>query len=181
MTSKVPLRDSAGRVIGLVGIGHDITERKQAEDMLRHSQEDTAHANNLLLALSRAAQAVQLSRTTEEIYSTIQDQVSQMGYYATGFELSEIGRGLRIADLNYKADLVRKAEKATGLSLHNFRFRPRADSIFQKVLGNGETVFVKHRTGRCRCPAEETSHSGAAGGGPVQTGPINFYPAYIRR
>lgn len=31
LTSRVPLRDSAGQVIGLMGISHDITERKQAE------------------------------------------------------------------------------------------------------------------------------------------------------
>ncbi len=35
LTSKVPVRDSDGEVIGLVGIGHDITERKQAAELLR--------------------------------------------------------------------------------------------------------------------------------------------------
>ena len=30
VTSKVPFRDGQGRICGLVGIGHDITERKQA-------------------------------------------------------------------------------------------------------------------------------------------------------
>ncbi len=34
LTSKVPLRDSAGRVVGLVGVGHDITERKRVEQAL---------------------------------------------------------------------------------------------------------------------------------------------------
>jgi len=33
-TTKVPLRDSEGRTIGVVGIGRDITERKHAEEQL---------------------------------------------------------------------------------------------------------------------------------------------------
>jgi diguanylate cyclase (GGDEF)-like protein/PAS domain S-box-containing protein len=35
-TSKIPLRDSAGNVIGIVGIGRDITERKRADERIRY-------------------------------------------------------------------------------------------------------------------------------------------------
>lgn len=35
LTSKIPLRGSAGQIIGLVGIGYDITARKQAEVEIR--------------------------------------------------------------------------------------------------------------------------------------------------
>ncbi len=38
LTTKLPFRDSEEQICGLVGIGHDITERKRAEEALRHEQ-----------------------------------------------------------------------------------------------------------------------------------------------
>ncbi|MCS7091557.1 MAG: PAS domain-containing protein [Verrucomicrobiota bacterium] len=35
LTSKVPLRDAQGRIVGLAGIGVDITERKRADEQVR--------------------------------------------------------------------------------------------------------------------------------------------------
>ena len=38
LTSKVPLTNQNGKIVGLVGIGRNITERKQAEEALRESE-----------------------------------------------------------------------------------------------------------------------------------------------
>jgi PAS domain S-box-containing protein len=39
LTSKIPLRDSAGSIIGLIGMSRDVTEHKQAEDHFRKIRE----------------------------------------------------------------------------------------------------------------------------------------------
>src|SRR4051812_25282201 len=38
LTSKVPLRDAAGNLTGIVGMGYDITERKAAEERMANSE-----------------------------------------------------------------------------------------------------------------------------------------------
>jgi PAS domain S-box-containing protein len=40
LTTKVPLKDDAGKVVGLIGIARDITEQKQAGEVLRRSREE---------------------------------------------------------------------------------------------------------------------------------------------
>lgn len=49
LTSKVPLRDRKGKIIGLVGIGLDLTERKRLERDLRQSNAELIEANHNLL------------------------------------------------------------------------------------------------------------------------------------
>ena len=49
LTSKVPLRDHKGKIIGLVGIGLDLTERKRLERELRQSNTELVEANRNLV------------------------------------------------------------------------------------------------------------------------------------
>lgn len=59
LTTKVPLRDADGRITGLVGISHDITRRKLAEEALqRHAAEVEAD-----LRMARQVQETFLPRT----------------------------------------------------------------------------------------------------------------------
>ncbi len=44
-TTKIPLRDPAGELIGVMGISHDISERRTMEDQLRRAMEAAQAAN----------------------------------------------------------------------------------------------------------------------------------------
>lgn len=45
LSTKMPLRDESGRVIGTFGISHDITDRKRAEETMRQAKETAEEAS----------------------------------------------------------------------------------------------------------------------------------------
>ncbi|HYD70225.1 PAS domain S-box protein [Azospirillum sp.] len=45
LSTKTPLRDATGEVVGIIGISRDITERKAMEDEFRRAKEEAEHAN----------------------------------------------------------------------------------------------------------------------------------------
>lgn len=64
LTTKIPLKNRGGRIIGTMGISHNITERKQADERIRYmALHDplTGLPNRTLLA-DRLAQAIALAR-----------------------------------------------------------------------------------------------------------------------
>jgi len=53
LTSKVPLKDSAGNVIGILGIYADITERKEKEKALKNAKEEAEKSRDKLEDLNK--------------------------------------------------------------------------------------------------------------------------------
>ena len=56
LTSKLPLRDQDGKIVGLVGIGHDITNRKEVELALAERTEEVFQRNLELAGINTALQ-----------------------------------------------------------------------------------------------------------------------------
>ena len=55
VTYKIPLKDEAGHIIGLVGIGHDITKQRQTEEEIRQKVKELALSNDELTRFNRLA------------------------------------------------------------------------------------------------------------------------------
>ncbi|MDD4881866.1 MAG: PAS domain S-box protein, partial [Gallionellaceae bacterium] len=66
-TSKVPLRDSQDRVIGVLGVFQDITERRAVEDRLRQSAEVFESTTNGIAITDRAANIIAVNHAFTEI------------------------------------------------------------------------------------------------------------------
>ena len=58
-TTKVPLRDARGRIVGIVGVGRDITARKQAEEKLARYAEELREKNDEIEVDLQMAREVQ--------------------------------------------------------------------------------------------------------------------------
>ena len=72
-TSKVPLRDRRGQIVGTMGISHDITARKLAEIELSKKAEELARSNSALEQLAYAAEAA--SRTKSEFLANMSHEI----------------------------------------------------------------------------------------------------------
>ncbi len=55
VASKIPLKNEAGNVTGLVGIGHDITKQRQTEEEIRQKVKELALSNDELTRFNRLA------------------------------------------------------------------------------------------------------------------------------
>ena len=130
LTTKVPLRDSEGQIIGLVGITSDITGRKRAEEALRRSEAELSTALQIA-KLGYWEFDVEKDHFTfnDQFYAIFHTTVEQQGgyqlssaQYAQRFvhpdDLSivgaEIDRALKSADRHYTRNLEHRILYAEG-------------------------------------------------------------------
>ncbi|MBN1877999.1 MAG: PAS domain S-box protein [Anaerolineae bacterium] len=102
--------------------------------------EETTRAQRLLLGLSYAAQAVQRARTPEAVYHAIGEHAAKLGFNATILMLSEDRAHLIVPHLPLQLNLLRAAEKLTGL-LAKGQIPLVPDGHIQRIITSGETLL----------------------------------------
>ncbi|MBU1740281.1 MAG: PAS domain-containing protein, partial [Proteobacteria bacterium] len=88
LSTLSPLKDLEGEVIGVMGIGVDITRQKKQQDEIERQQEDLLAVAQEVKALAEqlASAATQISSSTDEMSSTTEQQSAQAGAVATSAE-----------------------------------------------------------------------------------------------
>lgn len=135
------------------------TEARLAQSLARAERSECT-----LLALSRAAQAVQQAMTPEEVYRALGDEVVKLGYHAVVYRLSDdassrIDRDgarpskrcddasdavhLIITYWTFPANLVRQAEKLVGLSAKDYRFPVEAGTPYYTAAVERQVIFSR--------------------------------------
>ena len=97
LTTKIPLKDKEGRVIGILGISKDITERKRAEKALQKSYEDirelASHLENI-----REEERISIAR---EIHDELGQQLTVLK-----MDISWLNKKLIDADENVRTKIT---------------------------------------------------------------------------
>jgi len=71
LTTKIPLRDGDGKVVGLVGISRDITERKKIEDELKKKMYDLERFQKV--GVGRELKMVELKKRIKELETRLRE------------------------------------------------------------------------------------------------------------
>ncbi|MBF0506942.1 MAG: PAS domain S-box protein [Nitrospirae bacterium] len=103
---KTPMHDDKGNLIGVLGIAHDITDRKQAEEALQ-AEKDFAQsiiqtAQAIVLVLDTKGNIVNFNRYMEEISGYRLEEVQGKDWFST-FVPQDMGIRTRTRELFFKS------------------------------------------------------------------------------
>ena len=97
--------------------------------------------HDLLLALSRAAQAVQQARRAEDVYRAVGEQIKALGHDAIILITSADDQNLKLSYTTFSNILIEAGMKLTGLTIQDFSFPIFPNSIYARIIKNRKGEF----------------------------------------
>lgn len=163
-TSKMPLRDERGRIIGTFGLSRDITDRKYSEKQLAAFTEELRRKNELLeeeLAMARELQLAMLpqsfpafvheGREAVRFHHFFQPSTAVSGDFFDVYEIARDRVGIFICDVmghGVRASLIAATARALVEELASKATSPELlladlNSALRRILRNNSTpLFV---------------------------------------
>lgn len=139
LTSKIPIYDAERQIVGLVGLGHDITERKKSEQLLKESEEQFRGVfENATVGIYRTSQDGQILMANPAL-------VNMLGYES--FE-DLTSRNLELANFaKERAEFRRQIELEGEIKGVEFEWK-RKDNSIVSVRENAKVI--RDNEGRIR-------------------------------
>jgi len=152
-TTKTPLKDQAGMVVGLMGISRDITERKRAETALRQSRDElekrvaerTAELSerntSLQQQIAEREWAEEALTGTHQLLETMLDNVPDRIYFKDAQS-----RFLELSQALAKRLGLKGPEEAVGKTDFDFHPPEKAREFFQdeqRIIQTGQPLINK--------------------------------------
>lgn len=82
LTTKIPLRDESGKIVGLIGLGRDITARKQTDQALKDSEERFRdlfeNASDLVCTMDLEGNLTSVNKSGERLTGYTQSEAVKM-------------------------------------------------------------------------------------------------------
>jgi|GEM_PF-3059453 len=145
-TTKVPLRDTEGKIVGLVGINRDITQQVRADEALRRSQgelEQRVEERTAELSLRNAelARANESAAQAQCLLQALLDHIPDWIYFKDAQS-----RFLRCSKSHAARLRVGDPARVVGKTDFDFHPREKAEEYYrdeQRIIGTGQSLINK--------------------------------------